>query len=288
MKNNLNKLFVFLNNETVQGKLKKFNLLISIVSFTYIYRLISDNLINTNFEFNLNYIEFILLIITYVFIGITWVKFSSQDNKETYKDIFFDWAYSNVGKYVPGGIGVVSIRLNQGNSKKNSKKILFGLLEEQFLVPFLSLPVLLACIFFIKESYLIYFLVVFQILFVLIIKNIYFRNESLRNNSLLNYSNYLLISILLSNFLTILIFYNLGFDNYLYQGLYYLIASYSALLFVGVPSGIGIREGIFLLLSDINFNFSDQIEALIYIRLLYLITDILFGITGLIYKNTAN
>lgn len=288
MKNNLNKLFVFLNNETVQGKLKKFNLLISIASFTYIYRLISDNLINTNFEFNLNYIEFILLIITYVFIGITWVKFSSQDNKETYKDIFFDWAYSNLGKYVPGGIGVVSIRLNQGNSKKNSKKILFGLLEEQFLVPFLSLPVLLACIFFIKESYLIYFLVVFQILFIFIIKNIYFRNESLKNNSLLNYSNYLLISILLSNFLTILIFYNLGFDNYLYQGLYYLIASYSALLFVGVPSGIGIREGIFLLLSDINFNFSDQIEALIYIRLLYLITDILFGITGLIYKNKAS
>jgi len=288
MKNNLNKLFVFLNNETVQGKLKKFNLLISIASFTYIYRLISDNLINTNFEFNLNYTEFILLIITYVFIGITWVKFSSQDNKETYKDIFFDWAYSNLGKYVPGGIGVVSIRLNQGNSKKNSKKILFGLLEEQFLVPFLSLPVLLACIFFIKESYLIYFLVVFQILFIFIIKNIYFRNESLRNNSLLNYSNYLLISILLSNFLTILIFYNLGFDNYLYQGLYYLIASYSALLFVGVPSGIGIREGIFLLLSDINFNFSDQIEALIYIRLLYLITDILFGITGLIYKNKAS
>jgi len=288
MKNNLNKLFVFLNNETVQGKLKKFNLLISIASFTYIYRLISDNLINTNFEFNLNYIEFILLIITYVFIGITWVKFSSQDNKETYKDIFFDWAYSNLGKYVPGGIGVVSIRLNQGNSKKNSKKILFGLLEEQFLVPFLSLPVLLACIFFIKESYLIYFLVVFQILFIFIIKNIYFRNESLRNNSLLNYSNYLLISILLSNFLTILIFYNLGFDNYLYQGLYYLIASYSALLFVGVPSGIGIREGIFLLLSDINFNFSDQIEALIYIRLLYLITDILFGVTGLIYKNKAS
>jgi len=288
MKNNINKLFLFLNNETVQGKLKKFNLLISIISFTYIYQLINDNLVNTNFEFNLNYTELILLIITYVFIGITWVKFSSQDNKKLYKDIFFVWAYSNLGKYVPGGIGVVSIRLNQGNSKKNSKKVLFGLLEEQFLVPFLSLPVLLACIFFIKESYLLYFLVVFQILFVFIIKNIYFRNESLKNNSLLNYSNYLLISILLSNFLTILIFYNLGFDNYLYQGLYYLIASYSALLFVGVPSGIGIREGIFLLLSDINFNFSDQIEALIYIRLLYLITDILFGITGLIYKNKAS
>jgi len=288
MKNNINKLFLFLNNETVQGKLKKFNLLISIISFTYIYQLINDNLVNTNFEFNLNYTELILLIITYVFIGITWVKFSSQDNKKLYKDIFFVWAYSNLGKYVPGGIGVVSIRLNQGNSKKNSKKVLFGLLEEQFLVPFLSLPVLLACIFFIKESYLLYFLVVFQILFVFIIKNIYFRNESLKNNSLLNYSNYLLISILLSNFLTILIFYNLGFDNYLYQGLYYLIASYSALLFVGVPSGIGIREGIFLLLSDINFNFSDQIEALIYIRLLYLITDLLFGITGLIYKNKVS
>tara|TARA_B100001175_G_scaffold307597_1_gene306997 strand:- start:19 stop:885 length:867 start_codon:yes stop_codon:yes gene_type:complete len=288
MKNNLNKLFLFLNNEIVQSKLKKFNLLISIISFVYIYRLITDNLITTSFEFNLNYIDLIFLIVTYVFVGLTWVKFSSQGDKENYKDIFFDWAYSNIGKYVPGGIGVVSIRLNQGNSKKNSKKILFGLLEEQFLVPFLSLPVIVACVYFIDESYLLYLLIVFQILFVFITKNIYFKNDSLRRNSLLNYSNYLLISILLTNFLTILIFYNLGFDNYLYQGMYYLIASYSALFFVGVPSGLGIREGIFLLLSDINFNFSDQIEALVYIRLLYLIVDLLFGLTGLVYKNKAS
>ena len=38
MNNNLNKLFLFLNNEIVQSKLKKFNLLISIISFVYIYK----------------------------------------------------------------------------------------------------------------------------------------------------------------------------------------------------------------------------------------------------------
>ena len=284
MKNNLNKLFLLLNSEKVQVRLKKFNLLISLISFIYIYQLINNNLIDSSFEFNLNFIDLTVLIITYLFVGITWVKFSSKDNKKIYKDIFFDWSYSNIGKYVPGGIGVISIRLNQGDSSKNSKKIFFGLLEEQFLVPFLSLPVLVTCLYFVNGNNLIYFLIILQIIFVFLVKLIYFKNESLKNNSLLNYSNYLLVSILLTNFLTILIFYNLGFDNYLYQGLYYLIASYSALLFVGVPSGIGIREGIFLLLADVNFSLSDQIEALIYIRLLYLIADLLFGLSGMIYK----
>tara|TARA_B100000965_G_scaffold396562_1_gene411676 strand:+ start:3534 stop:4400 length:867 start_codon:yes stop_codon:yes gene_type:complete len=284
MKNNLNKLFLLLNSEKVQVRLKKFNLLISLISFIYIYQLINNNLIDSSFEFNLNFIDLTVLIITYLFVGITWVKFSSKDNKKIYKDIFFDWSYSNIGKYVPGGIGVISIRLNQGDSSKNSKKIFFGLLEEQFLVPFLSLPVLVTCLYFVNGNNLIYFLIILQIIFVFLVKLIYFKNESLKNNSLLNYSNYLLVSILLTNFLTILIFYNLGFDDYLYQGLYYLIASYSALLFVGVPSGIGIREGIFLLLADVNFSLSDQIEALIYIRLLYLIADLLFGLSGMIYK----
>ncbi len=284
MKNNLNRLFLLLNSEKVQVRLKKFNLLISLISFIYIYQLINNNLIDSSFEFNLNFIDLTVLIITYLFVGITWVKFSSKDNKKIYKDIFFDWSYSNIGKYVPGGIGVISIRLNQGDSSKNSKKIFFGLLEEQFLVPFLSLPVLVTCLYFVNGNNLIYFLIILQIIFVFLVKLIYFKNESLKNNSLLNYSNYLLVSILLTNFLTILIFYNLGFDDYLYQGLYYLIASYSALLFVGVPSGIGIREGIFLLLADVNFSLSDQIEALIYIRLLYLIADLLFGLSGMIYK----
>ena len=284
MKNNLNKLFLLLNSEKVQVRLKKFNLLISLISFIYIYQLINNNLIDSSFEFNLNFIDLTVLIITYLFVGITWVKFSSKDNKKIYKDIFIDWSYSNIGKYVPGGIGVISIRLNQGDSSKNSKKIFFGLLEEQFLVPFLSLPVLVTCLYFVNGNNLIYFLIILQIIFVFLVKLIYFKNESLKNNSLLNYSNYLLVSILLTNFLTILIFYNLGFDDYLYQGLYYLIASYSALLFVGVPSGIGIREGIFLLLADVNFSLSDQIEALIYIRLLYLIADLLFGLSGMIYK----
>jgi len=284
MKNNLNKLFLLLNSEKVQVRLKKFNLLISLISFIYIYQLINNNLIDSSFEFNLNFIDLTVLIITYLFVGITWVKFSSKDNKKIYKDIFFDWSYSNIGKYVPGGIGVISIRLNQGDSSKNSKKIFFGLLEEQFLVPFLSLPVLVTCLYFVNGNNLIYFLIILQIIFIFLVKLIYFKNESLKNNSLLNYSNYLLASILLTNFLTILIFYNLGFDDYLYQGLYYLIASYSALLFVGVPSGIGIREGIFLLLADVNFSLSDQIEALIYIRLLYLIADLLFGLSGMIYK----
>tara|TARA_B100000131_G_scaffold218016_1_gene209527 strand:- start:174 stop:1043 length:870 start_codon:yes stop_codon:yes gene_type:complete len=288
MKNNLNKLFTYLNDSEVQKKLKRLNILISLIAIFYIYQLIEKNLFTTNFNFQVNFLEVGILVITYFVVGITWVKFSNKNAKIVRRDVFFDWAYSNIGKYVPGGFGIVSIRLNQSSEEKNSKRILFGLLEEQFLVPLLSLPILIVSTYILDETGLILFIIFFQVIFIFLFKKIYFQNSRLENNSLLNYSSYLLTSILLTNLVTILIFYNLGFDDYLHQAIYYLIASYTALIFVGVPSGIGIREGIFFLLSDISFNFSQQLDALIYIRVLYLIVDTLFGLIGFIYKNKSS
>ena len=71
-----------------------------------------------------------------------------------------------------------------------------------------------------------------------------------------------------------------GFDNYLYQGLYYLIASYSALMFVGVPSGIGIREYLFAYFLNNESLFYDAILVASLSRILTVIND--FGLTAIL------
>jgi len=284
MKNNIEKLFSYINDRKFQKKLKTINIGIALIAILYIVTIVYLSEESLNILLSINLAEVLLLGFIYFIVGITWVNFSTDSVFTVKKNIFFDWSYSNIGKYFPGGVGLISIRLNQDAEKRNSKKILFGLFEEQFLIPGLSLPVLFFSSFFLKNNYFYILIITFQIAFVYLFKRGYFINKKIKNISLLNFSNYLIITILLTNFLTFFVFYNLGYENYLNLGIYYLIASYAGLLFVGIPAGFGIREGIFLFLLGTNFTVSQDISTLLYFRILYLIVDIFYGFLGFLYK----
>ena len=101
----------------------------------------------------------------------------------------------------------------------------------------------------------------------------------------MNQSLYLLPYLLLNQFLIFFIFYNFGFKNYITYSIIYLISVNLGLFFVGVPAGFGVREIIFLFLSNGEVNLSNQLEVIIYIRILYLIVDISYGLFGLLMKN---
>ena len=284
MKNNIEKLFSYINDRKFQKKLKTINIGIAFIATLYIVTIVYLSEESLNILLSINLVEVLLLGFIYFIVGVTWVNFSTDSVFTVKKNIFFDWSYSNIGKYFPGGVGLISIRLNQDAEKRNSKKILFGLFEEQFLIPGLSLPVLFFSSFFLKNNYFYILIITFQIAFVYLFKRGYFINKKIKNISLLNFSNYLIIAILLTNFLTFFVFYNLGYENYLNLGIYYLIASYAGLLFVGIPAGFGIREGIFLFLLGTNFTVSQDLSTLLYFRILYLIVDIFYGFLGFIYK----
>ena len=284
MKNNIEKLFSYINDRKFQKKLKTINIGIALIAILYIVTIVYLSEESLNILLSINLVEVLFLVFIYFIVGVTWVNFSTDSVFTKKKNIFFDWSYSNIGKYFPGGVGLISIRLNQDAEKSNSKKILFGLFEEQFLIPILSLPVLFFSSFFLKNNYFFILIITFQIAFVYLFKRGYFINKKIKNISLLNFSNYLIIAILLTNFLTFFVFYNLGYENYLNLGIYYLIASYAGLLFVGIPAGFGIREGIFLFLLGTNFTVSQDLSALLYFRILYLIVDIFYGFLGFIYK----
>ena len=271
MKSNIEKLFSYINDKNFQKKLKRINVGIALIAIAYIVTIIYFNEASLNILLSINLLEVLLLGLIYFIVGITWVNFSTDSFYTKKENIFFDWSYSNIGKYFPGGVGLISIRLNQDAEKGNSKKILFGLFEEQFLMPALSLPVLFISSFFLENEYFYILFISVQIIFVYLFKSGYFVNKKIRNISILNFSNYLIITILLTNFLTFFVFYNLGYENYLNLGIYYLIASYAGLLFVGIPAGFGIREGIFLFLLGANSVVSQDLSALLYFRILYLI-----------------
>ena len=284
MKNKLDNLFSLLNGDKFQKRLKKFNIFVAVISIFYIGVLFNSSKEEITNIAVINFFEIILLMIIYFIVGLTWVKFSTKNTQENKKNIFFDWAYSNIGKYFPGGVGLITIRLNQDGNQDKSKRILFGLFEEQFLVPILSLPVLLIGMLFLDKDYIYFGLVLLQFGVVYLFKFIYFFNKKIKEISILNFSNYLTVTILSTNFLTFFIFFNLGYENFLNRGIYYLIASYVGLLFVGIPAGIGIREAIFIFLLGTEDLISEEILSLIYIRMLYLIVDSIYGLSGFIHK----
>ena len=284
MKNKLDNLFSLLNEDKFQKRLKRLNVFVAIISIVYVGILFNSSKDEITNISEINFIEIILLLIIYFIVGVTWVKFSTKNIQVNRKNIFFDWAYSNIGKYFPGGVGLITIRLNQDGNEDKSKRILFGLFEEQFLVPILSLPVLLISTLFLDKSYVYFVLILLQFGIVYLFKFIYFTNQKIKDISILNFSNYLIATILSTNFLTFFIFFNLGYENFLNQGIYYLIASYVGLLFVGIPAGLGIREAIFIFLLGTENLISQEILSLIYIRMLYLIVDSIYGLSGFIYK----
>lgn len=283
----MNKLFNLLNDQRFQYKLRLFNIVIAIVSIGYIVRLVKQQTSLDNFQFKPDLIEIILTLLIYATFGSMWVRFSKGDNNKGIS-VFANWALSNLGKYSPSGIGLITIRLNQNEKNGNSKKVIFGLLEEQFLLPLVALPGLVIGMRVVDNEYFVVLYALAQIAAVLLFKKFYFINNKIKKVSLLHQQKLVILIILLTQLLISLIFYNFQVDDYLLLALYYTISSNIALFFVGVPAGIGIRETIFIFLTTSQINFIDQLEIVIHIRLLFISAEVFFGFLGIILKSRIN
>ena len=282
--NKLDIIFSFISKKSFQDRLRKINVFIALISILLVIRMFTNESLDIREINNLNILEIIYLAIIYLNNAYIWSKFSNQNISNVNFKVFADWAYSNIGKYIPGGIGLALIRLNQDGDENKSKKIIFGLLEEQFLYPLLSIPVLILCKFLIKIENFIFVYIFVQIVFFYLFKYFYLLNKTIKYNSMIKFSKSILFSLLSSNLIIFFIFYNQGIDDYLLKAIFYLIASNVGLFFVGVPAGIGIRELIFINLIGASTPFAELAIVLIYIRLLFLTVDIIFGLVGFVIK----
>jgi len=280
--NFFNKLVALVDNSKTQKRLTVINLTLSLVSMTYIYIAILDiyekNLISVNFEIS----EVALLTVFYLSSGMLWSRFLVSNYNGDFKKYFYNWSYSKLGKYIPSGLLTISTRLNQELPRdKNSKTIFFGLLEEQFLIPLISIiPLTISIYFNLKSSKFLVFFVSFLLTFrcfKLIYKKLKINFISITSQNFL---------FLLNQFLPLSIYYliaqNLNYENPLLISLIYLLSSYIGLFFIGVPAAIGIREAIFIFAS---LGFYDELYLfpfLIKTRILLIVLDLIFGIFGLI------
>tara|TARA_B100001250_G_scaffold169750_1_gene146223 strand:+ start:56423 stop:57301 length:879 start_codon:yes stop_codon:yes gene_type:complete len=277
-----------IQKEKIQKKLKTINLFLSAISFFFIGRFILNIKNEKSFEFLFKIDETVLLIIVYFLSAYLWVKLMEANYQGNKWDYFFNWSYSKLGRYIPSGLMLISVRINQKIPKEKSpNKIFFGLLEEQFLAPFVSIPAAIIAILFGKDVGRLVLYVVFQIILFYLFRFYYLR---LRSNepSLIDYPSIYLLNLIVNLLFFIQVALNLNFQDPYLVGIYYALSSSLGLLFIGVPAGIGIREGIFLLISSRLGVDIELVNLIIKIRGLSILLDIVFGTLGLLrvyYKN---
>ena len=286
MKNIFFNIFNFISKDKNQRILKKINLLLSFLCIYFIWNIFTQY--KSNILFNLTIEEAFLVIISYILAGLLWSKYMKDNYQGKLSDYFYNWSFSKIGKFIPTGLVTLTVRLNQKVSKnKTSKEIFYGVLEEQFLFPLVSIPAIGLYLSHKFEYQYIYLLPIYFGTFFYVIKFLYSKIRG-DKNTLMSYP-YLFISYLLFQFLLLyFIAENMGYEDSFTLACYYFLSSSLGLFFIGVPAGIGMREAIFLMVTN---NFLADVLLLDYaikVRLVFIIADLFFGLIGFLRIYTLN
>ena len=271
-----------LESEKNQKNIKKFNIFLSILAVFFIGRLYS--------EFNLTSLKisniFIFALITHlIFLFVLykiWRNFLINNNIETNTSYLDNWGQANLNKYIPGGIGLSITKISIAkNLSIDSKKILFGMIEDQLRGAVLVFPFFI--ISFILKSelqkiYLYFFSITLALYLISKISNQY--SKKLNFKSLFNRN---LIFIFLSNIIQVVINYLvlstlLDSSNVelIYISILYCVSASLSLIFIGSPAGIGIRELIFYIYSSSLLTNEIMLSYLLLIRIISVVADVSF------------
>ena len=271
-----------LESEKNQKNIKKFNIFLSILAVFFIGRLYS--------EFNLTSLKisniFIFALITHLMFLIVlykiWRNFLINNNIETNTSYLDNWGQANLNKYIPGGIGLSITKISIAkNLSIDSKKILFGMIEDQLRGAVIVFPFFI--ISFILKSelqkiYLYFFSITLALYLISKISNQY--SKKLNFKSLFGRN---LIFIFLSNIIQVVINYLvlstlLDSTNVelIYISILYCVSASLSLIFIGSPAGIGIRELIFYIYSSSLLTNEIMLSYLLLIRIISVVADVSF------------
>ena len=271
-----------LESEKNQKNIKKFNIFLSILAVFFIGRLYS--------EFNLTSLKisntFIFALITHLmFLFVLykiWRNFLINNNIETNTSYLDNWGQANLNKYIPGGIGLSITKISIAkNLSIDSKKILFGMIEDQLRGAVLVFPFFI--ISFILKSelqkiYLYFFSITLALYLISKISNQY--SKKLNFKSIFSRN---LIFIFLSNIIQVVINYLvlstlLDSSNVelIYISILYCVSASFSLIFIGSPAGIGIRELIFYIYSSSLLTNEIMLSYLLLIRIISVVADVSF------------
>ncbi len=271
-----------LESEKNQKNIKKFNVFLSILAVFFIGRLYSEfNFtslkISNTFIFALT-IQLMFLFVLYKI----WRNFLINNNVETNNSYLDNWGQANLNKYIPGGIGLSITKISIAkNLSKDSKKILFGMIEDQLRGAVLVFPFFIFSFIFkseLQKTYFYFFSITLALYLISKISNQY--SKKLNFKSLFSRN---LIFIFLSNIMQVVINYLvlsklLDSSNVelIYISILYCVSASLSLIFIGSPAGLGIRELIFYIYSSNLLTNEIMLSYLLLIRIIYVVSDVCF------------
>ena len=271
-----------LESEKNQKNIKKFNIFLSILAVFFIGRLYSEfNL--TSLKISNTFIFALIMQLMFLFVLYKiWRNFLINNNIETNTSYLDNWGQANLNKYIPGGIGLSITKISIAkNLSIDSKKILFGMIEDQLRGAVLVFPFFI--ISFILKSelqkiYLYFFSITLALYLISKISNQY--SKRLNFKSLFSRN---LIFIFLSNLMQVVINYLvlstlLDSSNVelIYISILYCVSASLSLIFIGSPAGIGIRELIFYIYSSSLLSNEIMLSYLLLIRIISVVADVSF------------
>ena len=277
------KIFVKLQDESIQKKIKRLNLFFCIISFVFIFRYLSE-LDFVSYSISLSLQTIFVGVLFYFSNMLLWTLFMNENYKISLKEFVGNWSLSKVGKYFPSGILIVSARLNQKlKTGQNSQKIFYGLLEEHFIFSLIGLLTTLILLILPLGDYVYVSFPVLVFLAIKLISSI-LSKFNLKYVSFLKFKYFVFLNVNLNLLFVYSVATNFYSENATYIALLYYLSLCIGLFFVGVPAGIGIREALFIFLLGTTKLNGFEIEFLVSMRVSLLLLDILFFIFGLIYS----
>jgi len=282
MSKKLNYILKQLESEKNQTKIKKFNIALSFLAIFFIARLYSEfNL--TSFKITNRFtlalvIQLVVLFLSYKI----WRNFLINNNVEINSSYLDNWSQANINKYIPGGLGLSITRFSIAkNLSMDSKKLFFGMIEDQFKGILIVFPFIIASFIFVSElqkNYFYLFSIVLTLYLLSKISNKYskklnFKSLFSKNFIFIFLSNITQVGV---NFLVLSTLLESTNVQLIYISILYSVSASLSLIFIGSPAGLGIRELIFYIYSSNLLTNEIMLSYLFLIRIIFIVTDVSF------------
>jgi len=282
MSKKLDSILKKLESEKNQQKIKKFNAALSILAIFFVARLYSEfNL--TSLKITNKFTLAVLVQVVVLFISYKiWKNFLINNNVEINSSYLDNWSHANINKYIPGGIGLSITRFSIAkNLSMDSKKLFFGMIEDQFKGILIIFPFIIASFIFVGElqkNYFYFSSIALTLYLLSKFSNQYSKRlnfKSLFSNNFINIflSNIMQVGV---NFLVLSTLLDTTNVQLIYISILYCVSAALSLIFIGSPAGLGIREFIFYIYSANLLTNEIMLSYIFLIRIISVVADISF------------
>ena len=269
---------------------KLIQVIVTSLAFYYLYNFFRNE-VNTS-ELNLKFETNSLLVIILFFLvnnfhSFGWSNLYTKEQGFNYRDTYLFAMKSHIGKYSFVKFGNFFIRLSQNYEQTKKKDFLAKAVLEQSVLVIFGISFGIFYVLSSSSAFLIIFVVVI-LNFLLIYLFNKFINKKIRNSIEIKTFSFYIATVFLQFGAISLYFNSAGFDEYLYFAGIYLFSSALSIVVSLIPAGLGVKESIFIYVSNGILDSTFFLNLLIELRILFIISDFLsylYSIMLLKYKN---